>query len=74
MRAMVSPEGRVIIPKALRTRLGIRAGTVLAFEVHAGTLVARIAQPHDPIDQAWGILTLDESADEFIGRLRGGRP
>jgi AbrB family looped-hinge helix DNA binding protein len=73
MRAMVSLRGRVTIPKPLRTRLGITAGTVLNFEAQNGELIARRVDLTDPTDAAWGILSLDESADQFVDRLRGGR-
>lgn len=73
MKAIVSEKGQVTIPKALRTRLGIRPGVVLDFEADDGRLVARKAQVADPVDAAWGILTLDESVDAFIDRARGPR-
>ena len=71
MKATVSEKGQVTIPKQLRTRLGIRPGAVLDFAEEGGRLVARKAQAADPVDAAWGILTLDESVDEFIERIRG---
>ncbi len=71
MKAVVSEKGQVTIPKELRTRLGIRPGAVLDFEADGGRLVARKAQVTDPVDAAWGILSLDESVDEFIDRIRG---
>jgi AbrB family looped-hinge helix DNA binding protein len=73
MRAAVSSRGRVTIPKALRTQLGIRAGTVLDFQVRNGSLVAHKAAATDAVDSAWGILSLQESVDKFIDRSRGGR-
>ena len=36
----VSEKGQVTIPKMLRARLGLTAGTVLVFEERQGTLVA----------------------------------
>jgi AbrB family looped-hinge helix DNA binding protein len=71
MKATVSEKGQVTIPKALRTSLGLRPGVVLEFEAEAGRLVARKAQATDPLDAAWGILSLDESVDDFIDRVRG---
>ena len=71
MKAVVSEKGQVTIPKELRTRLGIRPGVVLEFEADGGRLVARKTQVADPVDAAWGILSLDESVDEFIDRIRG---
>ena len=71
MKAVVSEKGQVTIPKALRTRLGIRPGAVLDFEANDGRLIARKAQVTDPVDAAWGILAMDESVDEFVERIRG---
>jgi len=73
MKATVSEKGQVTIPKALRSRLGIRPGAVLDFDAEGGRLVARKAQAADPIDAAWGILQLPESVDAFIERTRGRR-
>lgn len=71
MKAVVSEKGQVTIPKALRTRLGIRPGVVLDFDAEGGRLVARKAQQADAIDDAWGILDLPESVDTFVRRARG---
>jgi len=73
MKATVSEKGQVTIPKALRSRLGIRPGAVLDFDAEGGRLVARKAQAADPIDAAWGILDLPEPVDTFIERARGRR-
>jgi len=71
MKATVSEKGQVTIPKALRTRLGIRPGSVLDFDAEGGRLVARRAQTADPIGAAWGVLKLPESVDAFVDRARG---
>jgi antitoxin PrlF len=73
MKATVSEKGQVTIPKALRTRLGIRPGVVLDFDADGGRLVARKARTGDPIDAAWGLLDLPESVDAFVERARGRR-
>lgn len=54
MRATVSQRGSVTIPKALRTELGIRPGSVLEFEAEDGHLIAHV-RPKEPIadSQAW---------------------
>jgi len=71
MKAVVSEKGQVTIPKALRTRIGIKPGAVLDFEEEGGKLVARKVQSQDPVDAAWGILKLGEPVDAFIDRTRG---
>jgi antitoxin PrlF len=71
MKAIVSQKGQVTIPKQVRTRLGIKAGTVLDFEADAGRLVARKAVEHDAFADLYGVLDLGESTDAFIERIRG---
>ena len=71
MKATVSEKGQVTIPKALRTKLGIRAGVVLEFEADQGRLVARKASQRDAIDELYGSLKMEESVDDFIERIRG---
>jgi AbrB family looped-hinge helix DNA binding protein len=39
-RAIVSEKGQVTIPKGLRAKLGLVAGTVLSFEERQGKLVS----------------------------------
>ena len=73
MKAVVSERGQVTIPKALRTRLGIRPGAILDFDAEGGRLVAGKAQATDVVDAAWGILDLPESVDAFVERARGRR-
>ena len=71
MKAIVSEKGQVTIPKALRTRLGIRPGVVLDFEAEDGRLVAQKSPATDAIGAAWGVLELPESVDSFVDRARG---
>lgn len=71
MKSIVSEKGQVTIPKAVRTRLGLRPGTVIEFEAERGRLVGRKASQVDAIDELYGSLSMDESADEFIERIRG---
>lgn len=68
---MVSEKGQVTIPKALRERLGIRAGEQLEFSEENGRLVASKAMVQDPVDGVYGILKLGQSTDEFVRELRG---
>lgn len=71
MKATVSEKGQVTIPKALRTKLGIRPGAVLQFEADCGRLIARKAPQRDVFDEVYGTLKMEESVDEFIERIRG---
>lgn len=71
MKSIISEKGQVTIPKALRTRLGLRPGTVIQFEADRGRLIGRKAVQVDALDDLYGSLAMDESADAFIERIRG---
>ncbi len=53
--AIVSEKGQVTIPKQLRTRLGLTAGTVLVFEERQGALVASRKVAEEPIRRLAGL-------------------
>ncbi|MFN2543345.1 MAG: AbrB/MazE/SpoVT family DNA-binding domain-containing protein [Actinomycetota bacterium] len=69
--AQVSEKGQVTIPKAIRDRLGIRPGQVLEFREERGRLIATKAPRRDPVDEVYGILTTDQTTDEFMDEIRG---
>lgn len=71
MKSVVSEKGQVTIPKAIRTKLGIRPGTVLEFDADRGRLIGHKAPHRDVFDELYGTLEMDESVDEFIERIRG---
>lgn len=71
MKTIVSEKGQVTIPKAVRTRLGLRPGTVIEFEVDGGQLVGRKASGRDAVDEVYGSLKMDEPVDAYIERIRG---
>lgn len=71
MKTVVSEKGQVTIPKVLRDRLGIRPGEVLDFQEEEGRLVAMKMTQQDPVDAAYGIITLDGTVDELIVAMRG---
>ena len=71
MKSVVSEKGQVTIPKAVRTKLGLRPGTVLEFEADRGRLIGRKASGRDVIDEVYGSLKMDERVDEYIERVRG---
>lgn len=72
MKSTVSNKGQVTIPKALRTRLGIREGQELEFEERDGRLVvSKVAPEGDPTLALYGILGPRRSTDALIEELRG---
>jgi antitoxin PrlF len=71
MKTVVSEKGQVTIPKALRDRLGIRAGQVLDFRDEQGQLVATKAPSEDVVDSVYGILKLTRPTNQIITSLRG---
>ena len=70
MKAVVAERGQVTIPKALRDKLGIRAGTALEFTARNGLLVAQKAET-DPVSKVFGCLAHGVDTDRFIRELRG---
>ncbi len=71
MKTTVSEKGQITIPKAVRTKLGLRPGTVLELEAERGRLVGRKASGRDIVDELYGSLPLDESVDDYLERARG---
>ncbi len=71
MKAIVSEKGQVTIPKAVRSKLGLRPGTVIEFEADRGRLIGRKADGRDVIDELYGSLKIDEPVDAYIERIRG---
>jgi AbrB family looped-hinge helix DNA binding protein len=56
MKTTLSTKGQVILPKALRERLGWREGTVLEVEEQGGGLILRlpVVWPRTTLDQLVG--------------------
>jgi len=73
MRTTVSIKGQVTIPKRLRQRLGIDAGTVLRFVEDNGRLLVEKVIEDDPIARAYGLLSnLGRTTDDVMRELRYG--
>lgn len=71
MRSTISEKGQITVPKPLRDRLGIRGGDRLEFTEGHGGLVVRKATGQDPVEEVYGILSLDQSTDDALRMLRG---
>ena len=70
--AIVSEKGQVTIPKRLRTRLGLRPGTVLEFEESQGGLLATRAVVEDPIRRLVGLgERRGGNVDQWLAEARG---
>ena len=90
MMVILDKFGRIVIPKAVRRRLGLEAGTELSLEADDGEIVLRPVVETPPLVEKDGILVstaaLDEDATSFdvVERIRlhrrdrirdrGGRP
>ena len=73
MKAIVSEKGQVTIPKAVRSKLGIKPGTVLDFAAEEGRLVAVKEQQQDAFAR-WrgkGRLPGGMTVDEYLAEVRG---
>ncbi len=71
MKARVSEKGQMTIPKAVRTRLGIKPGQLLDVREEGGRLIATKMVGEDRVQRMFGILKGHGSTDRFIEELRG---
>jgi antitoxin PrlF len=69
-RSVVSEKGQVTIPKAIRDRLGIRAGEAIEFREDGGRLIIEKASRRDALDELYGIVDLKGGTDKFVRELR----
>jgi AbrB family looped-hinge helix DNA binding protein len=71
MKARVAERGQVTIPKRLRTRLGVRPGTILEFSEENGRIIAVKSGDTDPVAKVLGCLGRRIDPDAMIEELRG---
>ena len=71
MQARVAERGQVTIPKKLRDKLGVKAGTVLQFSEEQGRLIAVKSSGADPVTEVLGCLGKKIDTDAVIAQLRG---
>lgn len=63
------------MPAAVRRRLGLRAGTVVAFELREdGVLLRKGSAGRHPADRLYGTLKLRRPTDALLDEMRGPRP
>ena len=71
MKTTISEKGQITIPKAVRDRLGLRAGQVLEVKEERGRIVLTKRVAEDSFASVVGILKPGKSTDEMIEELRG---
>ena len=72
MNAIVSEKGQVTIPKNLREKLGLRAGSVLSFSDENGILQARKFTKEEPVRKWRGRGTIPGglTVDDYLKQTR----
>lgn len=75
MKSTVSSKGQITLPRAVRHRLGLQAGSPVEFEFReGGVLVRKGVRGAHPVDAVFGTLKVDRPVDELIDAMRGPRP
>ncbi len=74
MKSKVTERGQVTLPKAIRQKLGIRAGTIIEFELFNGKIIGTKKESMDVL-KAWrgrGKLPKGFSnVDSYLNEVRG---
>ena len=73
MTSTISSKGQITVPKAVRDKLGLRAGARVDFELTAGGVLLRKGQRSATrsVDRVLGILKRETSTDALIADMRG---
>lgn len=66
MRTTVDRFGRIVVPKTMRVRLGLRAGTAIEIEETEGGISLRPVEDSSPLTLKHGVLVFSGSA---VGNL-----
>ena len=86
MRTTVDRFGRVVVPKTMRVRLGLLAGTAIEVEENEGCISLRPVEDSSPLIVKQGVLVFTGAAtgnledavaanrEERVGHLAGIRP
>lgn len=62
MRTTVDRFGRVVVPKRMRERLGIRAGSAIETEEADGSVTLRAVEDSTPLNMKEGVLVFSGAA------------
>ena len=74
MKTTVSERGQITLPKAIRTKLGIRPGTIIEFEIVLGKIIGTKKEPEDALRKWRGVGRLPggfSSVDAYLDEVRG---
>jgi antitoxin PrlF len=71
--ARITGKSQVTIPKRMRDRLGLAAGTQIVFELDTDGVRLRKLPAEAALDRWTGVLDLPQGVDELIEELRGAR-
>jgi len=75
MKSTISSKGQATVPAEVRSRLGLRPGTVVTFEIRDNGVLLRKGGPGGhPVDRVYGLLKLRKSTDVLLDEMRGPRP
>ena len=75
MQSSISSKGQVTVPKAVRDRLGLRAGSSVEFELTDGGVILRKGQRGErAVDKVRGVLRHQRRTDDLLDAMRGPRP
>ena len=74
MKSVISSKGQITVPVEIRSKLGLRPGTVVTFEITKnGALLRKGTAGRHPVEQVYGVLNSKRRTDELLDELRGPR-
>lgn len=74
LRATIAERGQVTIPKSLRDKLGLTAGTVIEFKLVNGKVVLSKQSSLERVKSVMGVWKESfrwKSTDDYINEIRG---
>jgi antitoxin PrlF len=75
MKSVISSKGQITIPAEIRSKLGLRPGTQVTFELtDRGAFLQKGRQETDAVAEVYGILKSNRHTDKILDELRGPRP
>jgi AbrB family looped-hinge helix DNA binding protein len=71
--SVLAERGQITIPKAIRTKLGLKPGARLQFELDRGKIIISKKISEDPIERVRGCIPYVGPSDKLIAELRGSK-